>query len=995
MKGTLLVRLVIMTLCVVMTIMLAVPSASAQRKMNFNASWTIGDSQERVTLPRAWNEDYAFKVPIDLLPDSVVWYRKEFKLDRVRGRKVFIEFEGVRQAAEVFLNGQFVGMSENGVMAFGLDLTPYARKGKNLLEVRTDNDWSYREKSSNSKYQWNDKNFNANYGGIPKNVWLYVTDEVYQTLPLYSKLQTTGTYVYLVDADLDAHTATVGVETEVRNESGKARTFKFVVEALDMRDVHFLGDSQTVTLQSGETRVLKTQFFASDIRWWSVGRGNLYDIKTSLVDETGTVFDEVVTRTGFRTTEFGDGMVQLNGQTIQIKGFAQRTSNEWPAVGMSVPAWMSDYSNGLMVECGANTVRWMHVTPWKQDVESCDRVGLMQAMPAGDSEKDVEGDRWRQRTEVMRDAIIYNRNNPSVVFYEGGNKAISREHLLELKSIRDQYDPYGGRAVGSREMLNVDEAEYGGEMLYINKSGKHPMFSMEYCRDEALRKYWDSYSYPYHKEGDGPLHKDKLAEAYNHNQDEFVVELVKRWYDYWRERPGTGTRVNSGGLKIVFSDTNTHFRGAENYRRSGVTDAMRIPKDAFYAHQTMWRGWVDTDESQTYIVGHWNYEEGHRTDSLRKPFSKPVYVVSNAPAVELFLNGKSLGKGRQNYHFLYTWDDVEWEKGTLLAIGLDEDGRELSRYSVKTVGQPSALRLTKIENPRGWQADGADLILVEFEVVDAEGNRCPLDNRIVRFDVDGPAEWRGGIAQGSDNYILSKHLPVECGVNRVLLRSTSVSGKVILRAEADGLAPQTLVLQTFAPDVSAESVLPVVYKASEPITPTYRHTRVGAKIVSASSDTNVADLGNSYDDNELSEWKGGNSVTFTLRDSALIDDICIKLAGWRSTNYALEVEANGKVLWSGITPTSLGYVHLEINEPVRAKNYTIRAIEGSKATKLAKNFNDAEAARFSKITEVAGGKANELDATAKSQGKIQPLRIVEVEFLHDVRPKTKQGRETL
>ncbi len=132
-----------------------------------------------------------------------------------------------------------------------------------------------------------------------------------------------------------------------------------------------------------------------------------------------------------------------------------------------------------------------------------------------------------------------------------------------------------------------------------------------------------------------------------------------------------------------------------------------------------------------------------------------------------------------------------------------------------------------------------------------------------------------------------------------------------------------------------------------------------------------------------------------MRDSALIDDICIKLAGWRSTNYALEVEANGKVLWSGITPTSLGYVHLEINEPVRAKNYTIRAIEGSKATKLAKNFNDAEAARFSKITEVAGGKANELDATAKSQGKIQPLRIVEVEFLHDVRPKTKQGRETL
>ena len=226
----------------------------------------------------------------------------------------------------------------------------------------------------------------------------------------------------------------------------------------------------------------------------------------------------------------------------------------------------------------------MHITPWKQDVESCDRVGLMQAMPAGDGEKDVEGPRWRQRTELMRDAIIYNRNNPSIIFYEGGNESISRAHMLELKAIRDQFDPHGGRAIGSREMLDIDEAEYGGEMLYINKSKKHPMWAMEYCRDEGLRKYWDSYSYPYHQEGAGPLHNGQPANAYNHNQDEFAVELVRRWYDYWRERPGTGTRVSSGGVKIVFSDTNTHHRGEENYRRSGVTDAMRIPKDGFFAH---------------------------------------------------------------------------------------------------------------------------------------------------------------------------------------------------------------------------------------------------------------------------------------------------------------------------------------------------------------------------------------------------------------------------
>ena len=587
-------------------------------------------------------------------------------------------------------------------MAFGFDITPYIKKGKNHIEVKTDNSWNYREKLSNSPYQWNDKNFNANYGGITKNVWLHITDEVYQTLPLYSNLQTTGTYVYLTDANIQQHTATVAVETEVKNDSKQPRQMRMQVQfpaALQVEGP--VEPARLVNLQPGEKSIIRQTYRLANVRWWSIGEGNLYDVVTQLTDVKGKVFDEVVTRTGFRTTRFANGLIWLNGQVIQVKGYAQRTSNEWPAVGISVPAWLSDYSNGLMVESGANLVRWMHITPWKQDVESCDRVGLMQAMPAGDGEKDVEGPRWRQRTELMRDAIIYNRNNPSIIFYEGGNESISRAHMLELKAIRDQFDPHGGRAIGSREMLDIDEAEYGGEMLYINKSKKHPMWAMEYCRDEGLRKYWDSYSYPYHQEGAGPLHNGQPANAYNHNQDEFAVELVRRWYDYWRERPGTGTRVSSGGVKIVFSDTNTHHRGEENYRRSGVTDAMRIPKDGFYAHQVMWHGWVDTDSFQTYIIGHWNYQQGVK---------KPVYVVSNAPNVELFLNGKSLGKREQSYHFLHTWHDVNWEAGILQAVSRDEAGQEVSTYRLQTTGEPAALKLTTIENPQGWQADGADLV---------------------------------------------------------------------------------------------------------------------------------------------------------------------------------------------------------------------------------------------------------------------------------------------
>lgn len=408
---------------------------------------------------------------------------------------------------------------------------------------------------------------------------MYVTDEVYQTLPLYSNLKTTGVYIYAKDIDVKGRTATIHAESEVKNDSREPRQFSYQVVLLDADGKQVKSfEGEKVTLQGGETRVVKAASKVNNLHFWSWGYGYLYTVQTILKDNKNQVFDEVSTRTGFRKTRFAEGKIWLNDRVIQMKGYAQRTSNEWPAVGLSVPAWLSDYSNGLVVKGNGNLVRWMHVTPWKQDVESCDRVGLIQAMPAGDSEKDRTGRQWDQRTELMRDAIIYNRNNPSILFYECGNKGISREHMIEMKAIRDQYDPFGGRAIGSREMLDIREAEYGGEMLYINKSEHHPMWATEYCRDEGLRKYWDEYSYPFHKEGDGPLHRNQPATDYNHNQDMLAIAMIRCWYDYWRERPGTGRRVSSGGAKIIFSDTNTHHRGEENYRRSGVTDPMRIEK---------------------------------------------------------------------------------------------------------------------------------------------------------------------------------------------------------------------------------------------------------------------------------------------------------------------------------------------------------------------------------------------------------------------------------
>ena len=1012
-------RMKILLISILAVAALCSAGATDRKKLNFNDDWRlkVGDvadaaktdchdaDWQRVTLPYAFNGDEAFRKDIVDLTDTICWYRKTFSLTDVQHKKFFVEFEGVRQGADFYLNGHQLGFSENGVMACGFDLTPYIKEGTNVLAVRCDNSWTYRSRQHNSRYQWNDRNFNANYGGIPKNVFLHITDRLYQTLPLYSNLGTTGTYVYATDYDIANRKAVVHVESQVRNEDTKARTFRLFAKVLNADNMlAAIIPGETVTLQPGETRTVSIQRQLDGLHFWSWGYGYLYTVKTYLA-ENGTDAtpldlcagnDEVVIRTGFRKTRFGEGKIWLNDRCMMVHGYAQRTSNEWPGVGLSVPAWLSDYSNGLMVASGGNLVRWMHVTPWKQDVESCDRVGLLQAMPAGDAEKDVEGPRWTQRMELMRDAIIYNRNNPSVVFYECGNESISREHMLQMKALRDKYDPFGGRAIGSREMLDIDEAEYGGEMLYINKSKKHPMWAMEYCRDEGLRKYWDAYSYPYHKEGDGPLYRGKPATDYNHNMDQFAIEMVRRWYDYWQERPGTGTRVSSGGVKIVFSDTNTHHRGESNYRTSGVTDAMRIPKDAFFVHQVMWNGWVEPEQPQTYIIGHWNYDKGTR---------KPVYVVSTGSEVELFLNGRSLGKGRQSYRYLFTFDEVPFEAGVLEAVASDG-----SRYKLETAGKPYQLKLTAIENPEGTKADGADMTLFQVEVLDKQGRRCPLDNRMIHFELWGEGKWIGGIAARdnkamqrpdeqrpaglldaaatkniSDNYVGSYNLPVECGINRVLVHSTVNAGEINISAYAEGVRPAYITVHSSP--VKVEESLPQLTlkgrldRGETPTTSSYSEKRQGVRIESTKVGYDAEKAVLSYDDNELSEWKNDGRlstawITYRLEKKAVIDDICLKLTGWRLRSYPLEVYAGKTLIWSGETERSLGYIHLKPTKQVKTKEVTIR-LKGAGKDKDA----------FGGIVEVAEPAAGELDLfKAKNGGETKSeLRIVEIEFLEDIK----------
>lgn len=963
--------------------------AHAQRhKFNFNSEWKVyrGDdssalqpgyndaSWQPVTLPCAWNEDEAFKKDIVDLSTGIAWYRKTFRLPAsAKDQKIFIEFEGIRQAGTFYLNGKYIGRHENGVTAFGFDISGMAFTGDrdNVIAARIDNNWDYKELSSGVKFQWQDRNFNANYGGITKNVYLHIAPRIYQTLPLYSSLRTTGVYVYAGDYHIGKNKATVHVKTEVKNETAGdvVCTLQVKLEEMNGKPVRkFEGDAQLI--KAGAVATLSGVAPVSGLHFWSWGYGYLYKVKSVLLIN-GKETDSVTTITGFRKTEFANGLFKLNDRAMMIHGYAQRTSNEWPAVGASVPAWLSDYSNGLMVEGNANLVRWMHITPSKQDIESCDRVGLLQAMPAGDAERDVNDGRWLQRKAVMTDAIIYNRNNPSIIFYECGNENISETHMREMKGIKALYDPFGGRAIGSREMLNSQEAEYGGEMLYINKSAGKPVWAMEYSRDEGLRKYWDDYSPPYHKDGEGPLYKGQNAAAYNRNQESHAIENLIRWYEYWKERPGTGKRVSSGGVNIIFSETNTHHRGAENYRRSGEVDALRIKKENFYANSIPWNGWADVEKHGIHIIGHWNYES---------QVTKDIYVIASGYKTGLWLNDEFLGWGDQQYRFLYRFKQIQFKPGVLKAVSYDEKGKEMAVTKLSTAGKPYAIRLTPILNPAGWKADGHDLALVEAEVVDKQGNRCPVAMNLIDYKLEGHASWRGGMAQGPDNYILSTSFPVECGVNRFLLRSTTTGGAVVVQAVSAGLQPATLRLQTKKIAVSngLSKILPGaglpsnLTRGATPLTPSFQMSRVAldAKPVAAGAFSDS--LFYTVDDNERSDWHNDGQLStawaaYKLDSPALVSEVTLKLNNFRSRSYPLCIKLDGEVIFRDTTQKSLGYFTAICNA---AKPGSVISIE----------LYDVKTTAGTEAAPELNGKKLDDGVVRNDAGASGMLSIIEIEF---------------
>jgi beta-galactosidase len=471
-----------------------------------------------------------------------------------------------------------------------------------------------------------------------------------------------------------------------------------------------------------------------------------------------------------------------------------------PGVGAGYPDWMHDYTARLIRECHGNYMRWMHVSPTKTDADTFARFGIIQACPAGDKERDATGRQWDQRVEVMRDSIIYFRNNPSILFWEAGNTVVTVEHIQQMVALRKQWDPEGERVMGARGNDNIDlntattpVAEYYGVMIgqapqtdaltsptamfraySAARRDRAPIVETEDFRDEGARRFWDDYSPPYFGFKKGPL------DTYQYTSESFALAGVKRYWEYWENRISNADPAHakwSGYCSIYFTDEDADGRqgSSEVARVSGKVDAMRLPKEIYFAHRV-----VQNELPDLHILGHWSYPADRKT-------VKTIYVIANTESVELFVNGKSAGVNSTPVSgWIFSWPGVEFAPGSLKAVGKDA-AKAAAQQELTTAGAPVAIKMTSIVGPNGLQADAVDVALIDFEVVDAKGARCPTDDARVDFTCSGPGIWRGGYNSGKTDSTNNLYLNTELGINRVAVRSTLTPGTITVTAKREGL----------------------------------------------------------------------------------------------------------------------------------------------------------------------------------------------------------------
>ena len=778
------------------------------------------DSEWRhLNLPHDWAIEGPFNIDYNgstgKLPYwGIRWYRKTLELSQDdAGKQIYLDIDGAMSYASVWCNGQYVGGWPYGYASFRLDLTPYIRAGqKNVLAIRLDN--------PDDTSRWYPGS------GIYRNVWLVKTSPVH--------VEQWGTFVR--NQQVDSEIAVMEMGVNIENHAGKDVQVKLQTSVyLQGKDGRPVGEEVTqsmtkdIAIKKDSWSSARFQFKVDKPKLWDIDTPNCY-VAVSRVFMDGKEMDSYETPFGIRTIEFThDQGFMLNGQKVAIKGVCMH--HDLGALGAAFNEVAAERQLRIMKEMGANAIRTSHNPPAPELVALCDRMGLMMQLELADTwqkgkrknDYNLLFDDWSEAD--MRSLVRHYRNHPSVIMWSIGNEMPDQTTdqgviiARNLTAYCHDEDPTRPTSLGCnkrdavfRDIVN--QVDIFG-LNYFHKT--YPVFKEQ----NPTRRYHASetssatssrgeYFFPVTTDvndsrsgfqlssydmttigwGCAPEVQFKMNEEYPFMSGEFV------WtgFDYL----GEPTPYNKDLTNLLnFSDPNELEKARKELEELGkiktpsrssyfgIVDLCGFPKDRYYNYKSYWRPDVPT----VHILPHWNWQE--RIGEIT-----PVHIYTSGDAVELFLNGKSLGRREKAHSYdRLTWDDVRYEPGSLKAVAY-KNGQKWAEELVETTGKPAALQVTAEKTE--LKSDGTDLSFIRVAVVDSQGRVVPRSKNHLKFSVTGPAE-----IIATDNGDATSLLPFQLserdaynGLALVILRSQYMKqGKVLLTVESKGLPKQKIALK--------------------------------------------------------------------------------------------------------------------------------------------------------------------------------------------------------
>jgi beta-galactosidase len=752
-----------------------------------DASWRI------LNLPHDWSIEGKFDknnpagTGGGALPGGVGWYRKTFTIPASQKDKtIFIEFDGVYRNSEVFINGHSLGIRPYGYSSFHYDLSPYLKFGneKNLIAVKVDN-----SKQPNSRWY--------SGSGIYRNVWLTTLNKAH--------IDIWGTYI-TTPAITDKE-ATVKIETRIVGGSSKPVLETVVYDAA--------GKKITSTSSgAGQEEMAQTIKISRPILW-TLERPYLYKAVSQLKSK-GEILDTYITTFGIRSFNFdSEKGFSLNGKPVKILGVCDH--HDLGALGAAINTRALERQLEILKAMGCNSIRTSHNPPAPELLDLADKMGFIVMDEAFDmwakqkTKYDYHLDWNEWHVKDLSDFILRDRNHPSVFIWSIGNE-IPEQWGDEKKG------DTSGRPI-ARELAAIVRGLDATRP--ITTANNHPNPSNHILQSGAM----DLIGYNYNQNNwknffkDFPGQKMIVTESTSAletrgHYDLVPFDTIRRWPRRWDQNlkngnpdltvsaydhvsaPWGSTHEESikpllkydhvsgmyiwTGFDYIGEPTPYPWPARSSY--FGIMDLAGFPKDVYYLYQS-----VFTNKPVLHIYPHWNWKQGDTVDVIA--------YYNNADQVELFLNGKSLGKQSKQDDDLHVKWRVPYVPGSLKAVST-KNGKTVLTREIKTAG--AAYKLIAKADRSAITADGKDLSFISVEVVDKNGTIVPDAKNLIQFSVSGQG-FIAGVDSGDpvsmESFKSDQHTALN-GKALCIVQSNGRKGGITITAKADGLQSSTIQVTT-------------------------------------------------------------------------------------------------------------------------------------------------------------------------------------------------------